>query len=227
MELNERLLMLAIALPALVAGLTVHEFAHAWAAFKLGDTTAQRQGRLTLDPLKHLDPLGSIFMLLSALGGFFFGWAKPVPFDPRFMRHPKRDAMLVAIAGPISNILQIPIWMAVVALISRLMPDSLSGEAGSLPVMLLQMARLGVIINLTLAVFNMIPLPPLDGHYVLEFFGGEPVTRAFEALRPYSFMLLLVIINLPAPFNFVRQILRPVSTFANQLVVWSATGQWF
>ena len=227
MELNERVLSLLIAMPALVAGLTVHEFAHAWTAFKLGDTTAQRQGRLTLDPLKHLDPLGTIFMLLSALGGFFFGWAKPVPFDPRFMKHPRRDAMLVAIAGPISNILQVPIWLALIAIVSRLMPDSLNGDSLSLPVLLLQMARLGVIINLTLAVFNMIPLPPLDGHYVLEFLGGEPVTRVFEMLRPYSFMLLLLIINLPAPFNFVRQILGPVRGFADHLFVWGVTGQWF
>ena len=220
--------MVLIALPALVAGLTVHEFAHAWTAYRLGDNTAERQGRLTLDPLKHLDPLGTIFMLVGALSGFFFGWAKPVPFDPRHFKHPKRDGMLVAIAGPISNLLQIPIWLGLVAIMSRLAPaDALDSENMSAWSIALEMLQRGVIINLSLAAYNMIPLPPLDGHYVLEFFGGQPVSRAFDAVRPYSFMLLLVIINLRAPFDIVRQVLRPVYYFGNELLVWAMTGLWY
>lgn len=216
-----------IAIPALIAGLTVHEFAHAWTAHRLGDDTAKSLGRLTLDPLKHLDPIGSLFMVMGALAGFFFGWAKPVPFNPRNFQHPRRDAMLVAIAGPISNLLQVPIWLALVALIARLAPQSSTVSDGlSAPVILLQLASMGVLVNLTLAAFNMIPLPPLDGHYVLEFFGGQPVSRAFDSIRPYSFLILIVLLNLPRPYNVLGQVVAPVSRFAFHLVDWGATGLW-
>ncbi len=224
--MDERFLRLLIAIPALVAGLTVHEFAHAWTSNRLGDDTARRMGRLTLDPLKHLDPIGTLFMVMGALAGFFFGWAKPVPFNPRNFQHPRRDAMLVAVAGPISNLLQVPIWLALVALVGHLMPASMADEGLSAPVVLLELARMGVLVNLTLAAFNMIPLPPLDGHFVLEFFGGAPVTRAFDAIRPYSFLLLIVLLNLPRPYNILGQAIAPVRDFADHLVVWAVIGQW-
>lgn len=222
--------MLLIAIPAFVAGLTLHEFAHAWTAHKLGDNTAQRMGRLTLDPFKHLDPVGSfVFVAGALLAGVYFGWAKPVPFNARFFKHPRRDAMLVALAGPISNLLQVPIWLALIAIVSRVMrlPSvQVSGSAMDAVTIVTQLLLMGVLINLTLAVFNMIPLPPLDGHFVLEFFGGEPVTRAFDAIRPYSFLLLIVIVNLPAPFNIVGHVLAPVQHFAIEMVTWAMTGQW-
>ncbi len=224
--MDERVLGLLIAIPALIAGLTVHEFAHAWASNRLGDDTARRMGRLTLDPLKHLDPLGSLFMVVGALSGFFFGWAKPVPFNPRNFEHPRRDAMLVAIAGPISNLLQVPIWLALVALISHALPASNPDNGLSAPVVLLLLAQMGVRVNLTLAAFNMIPLPPLDGHYVLEFFGGEPVTRAFDAIRPFSFILLIMLLNLPAPYNILSRAIGPVYSFADEIMWWAQTGQW-
>lgn len=236
---SSQLFSLLIAIPAFVAALTVHEFAHAFVANRLGDPTAQRLGRLTLDPMKHLDPLGSLMFLVSALAGIAFGWAKPVPFDPRFFKHPRRDAMLVAIAGPISNLLQVPIWLGMVALLARLAPggpemflatlfSSLMGSGfdpspfGILGVLIMR----GVIVNLTLAAFNMIPLPPLDGHFVLEFFGGEPVVRAFDAIRPFSFIILIVLINLPAPYNFLSSVLGPVYLFGINLVAFAVTGQW-
>jgi Zn-dependent protease len=234
-----RLLDLLIAIPAFVAALTIHEFAHAWAGTRLGDDLAKRMGRLTLDPLKHLDPIGSLFFVLGALGGFFFGWAKPVPFNPRNFDNPRRDSMLVALAGPASNLLQLPIWLALTWGVSRLLSvddrlTAFSAMVGqtteSSPMapgpLLLQMLAWGVIINLTLAAFNMIPVPPLDGHYVLELLGPESVSRFFEQIRPYSFIILIVLINLPAPFNVMDAVLRPVQLFGYQLVAWTFLGQW-
>src|SRR5947207_1684668 len=107
-----RLFFMLLDLPAFVAALTVHEFAHAWMANRLGDDTPRRMGRLTLDPLAHLDPIGSLFWVVAALSGFpLLAWAKPVPFNPRNLSQPRRDAILIAIAGPCSNLLQIPIWL--------------------------------------------------------------------------------------------------------------------
>lgn len=225
---SARLLNLLLAIPAIVAGLTVHEFAHAWAGYRQGDDTARSLGRLTLDPLKHLDLFGSIAFVIGALSGFFFGWAKPVPFNPRNFKHPHRGAMLVAIAGPISNLLQIPVWLVLLWIAGRIAgPEAsltaimaMAGQWQSVQPMtvLLVILMMGVVINLTLAAFNMIPLPPLDGHYVLEFLGPPAIGQFFDQIRPYSFMILLVIINLPAPFNFVSAILGPVQAFGYSLV---------
>jgi Zn-dependent protease len=164
---------------------------------------------------------------LGALSGFFFGWAKPVPFDPRYFKHPRRDAMLVAIAGPISNLLQAPIWLLLLFLMARLTPlgQSLQTPEGFDALQVLsQLFAMGVLINITLAAFNMIPLPPLDGHYVLEFFGGEPVQRAFDSIRPFSFIILIVLLNLPAPFNIVSQVLQPIRSVSYQLISWAANA---
>jgi len=190
----DRIFSLLLAIPAFVAALTVHEFAHAWMAVRLGDDTPRRMGRLTLDPLSHLDPIGSLVFLMSALSGFGFGWAKPVPFNPRNLDHPRRDAMLIAVAGPVSNLLQIPIWLFLLwifRLAAGAVMPAFQGAPDSLMQAGLMLLVQGVIINMMLAAFNMIPIPPLDGHYILEGLGPPAVTDFFNTIRPYSFLILM------------------------------------
>ena len=193
---SDRIFSLLLSIPAFIAALTVHEFAHAWAAVRLGDDTPRRMGRLTLDPLAHLDPFGSLAFLISALSGFGIGWAKPVPFNPRNLEHPRRDGMLIAVAGPVSNLLQIPIWLFFLW-IFHLIAGSVSPSFGSVPDSVMEaamtMLATGVIINMLLAAFNMIPIPPLDGHYILEGLGPPFVTEFFNTIRPYSMLILLAV----------------------------------
>ena len=195
----ENILNLLCAIPALVAGLTVHEFAHAWTAHKLGDDTAKNQGRVTLDPLAHLDPLGSLFILLAAFVGFFIGWAKPVPVQKRNFAHPRRDDALVALAGPVSNLLQVPFWMLGVGICYYLGArfDLVEGQGGATFELVARAFSMGVIVNIALAAFNMIPIPPLDGHWILGAIAGPPVEEFFDSIRPYSFFILIVLINIP------------------------------
>lgn len=213
-----------LALPAIIAGLTIHEFAHAWAADKLGDDTPRRMGRLTIDPLAHIDPIGAIFMALAWLSGFGIGWAKPVPFNPRNLENPRRDAILIAIAGPISNLLQIPFWMALLWLASRFFPmtASLGEEAMSASYIVNRILAAGITTNLLLAAFNMLPIPPLDGHYVLEGLGPPYVAEFYNTIRPWSFFLLIVLLQTP----LIGMALRPVAIFGMQLVFLSEGLGW-
>ena len=143
-------------IPALVFSLSFHEFAHAWMAYRLGDNTAAHLGRLTLNPMSHLDPIGSLALLLMG-----FGWAKPVPVDPRYLENPKKDIVKVAAAGPISNI----ILAIVAALVLRLLfsTDLLTNNIKTFFIIFMQ-------INITLAVFNLLPVSPLDGSQILTPF---------------------------------------------------------
>lgn len=209
----EQLFYLLLLLPAFISALTVHEFAHAWAAYKLGDDTAQRQGRLTLDPMVHLDPIGSLLIVVAILfGAPLIGWAKPVPFNPRNLSNPRRDSILIAIAGPISNVIQAAIWLALLFLFRfgaeragvRFDPDTVwniimnrQPDLNTIPGMIATILTLGVLTNIGLAAFNMIPIPPLDGHYVLEGLGPPSVTDFFNMIRPYSFFVLLLLIQTP------------------------------
>jgi len=196
----QRILYLICAIPALVAGLTFHEFAHAWAADKLGDPTPRSQGRLTLDPLVHIDPFGALFFIISSLAGYGLGWAKPVMTNPRNLKHPRRDSLLIAIAGPISNLLQLPVWFLMVfcvGFLSAKFGAASSTATGTISVMGLATDAFiaGITVNVGLAAFNMIPIPPLDGHWVLQSLGGRPIEELFAAIRPYSFVMLIIIIN--------------------------------
>lgn len=193
----------------LVVSLTVHEFAHAWSAFQLGDDTAQRMGRLTLNPLKHLDPLGTIIML--AVG---FGWAKPVPFDPYAVtRKTPAGVMLVAAAGPLSNLL-----MAIIASIpfqTGLFDNVVAGE-GALFYMasfLFTFIRL----NLVLLFFNLIPVSPLDGEKVLTYFLPPSGQATMARIRPYGPMLLMLLLFAGQGF-FSALILGPVNAILQLLV---------
>lgn len=200
---SERLISLVCAIPALVMGLTVHEFAHAWAADKLGDSTPRREGRLTLDPLAHLDAFGAIFFVLAWFSGFGLGWAKPVMTNPRNLQHPRRDSALIAVAGPVSNLLQLPFWFAAVFAYGFLESKFNFGGGGSDAAHLIGLAFLyGVMLNVGLAAFNMIPIPPLDGHWILQSLGGRPIEELFDLIRPYSFLLLIVIINFTPLFRY-------------------------
>lgn len=216
----DKVLYLLLLAPAFVSALTIHEFAHAWAAYKLGDDTAQRQGRLTLDPLAHLDPLGTLLIVIAILTGApLIGWAKPVPFQMRNLNNPRRDAMLVAIAGPISNILQAIVWL-VLLFIFRLIIQRFgmnideSSPFSSLPSLFMTMTIIAVSMNITLAVFNMIPLPPLDGHYVLEGLGPPFIADFFDMIRPYAFIILLGLLWM----KVFHIILAPFMNFADSLI---------
>ena len=174
--------------PPILFALTVHEWSHGYVAMRLGDPTARLLGRLTLNPLAHLDPLGTILLLLPP----HFGWAKPVPVDDRYLSHPRRDMMWIAIAGPISNVLLAIVFGTALRLLPLGQLQS-SGHMGSAGVYMLAMS---VQLNLMLAAFNMIPIFPLDGSRVLA--GLLPAAQAerYHAFDSYGPMLLLGLVLL-------------------------------
>ena len=174
-------------LPVIFA-ITVHEVAHGWVAKQLGDPTAMMMGRLTLNPIKHIDPIGTIVvpLVLLMLGGFIFGWAKPVPVTWENLRKPKRDMALVAIAGPAANLIMAILW-ALVIKISFL----IGGTIDSLAALLLAMGQAGILINVILMVLNLLPLPPLDGGRVATSLLPGPLSYKFSRIEPYGFFILL------------------------------------
>ncbi len=177
----------AVAILPLLFAITVHEVAHGWVAKLYGDPTAQRLGRLTLNPLKHIDPVGTILVpgLLLMLGGFIFGWAKPVPVTWENLRHPKRDMAIVAAAGPAANLLMAFFW-AVVAKIGYLLgPDSWAG------IPMQYMGIFGIQINAVLMILNLLPLPPLDGGRVAVGLLPGPWAWQLARIEPFGFFILL------------------------------------
>ncbi len=183
------------ALPVLFA-ITLHEVAHGYAARRLGDPTAASQGRLSLNPIKHVDPVGTVLvpivlLLLSKLmgGGFLFGWAKPVPVDYRRLRNPRRDMALVAAAGPLANLAMAIGWGLLLKL--ALATNATEG----LWLGLRYMAVAGIVVNLVLMVLNLLPLPPLDGGRVLAGLLPLPLAYRYAKLEPYG---LLIVIGLLA-----------------------------
>jgi Zn-dependent protease len=176
---------LAFLFPALILSLSVHELAHAWVAYLLGDTTAKSQGRLTLDPRAHLDPMGTLMLILTVIIGFGIGWARPVPVNPWRLRIGPRFGMaVVGIAGPVANVL---IAFVAIQLFHAL------GRSG-LPVDVVDLLARLAVLNVFLAVFNMIPIPPLDGYRVLLGILPGPVANTFAQIEPYGPMILLLVV---------------------------------
>ena len=175
-----------------VFAITVHEVAHGWVAKKYGDNTAFIQGRLTLNPIKHIDLLGTIILpgiLLITGTGFIFGWAKPVPVDPRNFKNPLQDMAIVALAGPVANLLMALVW----ALITRLGVTIGAGtEAISLPLIYSGVA--GISINLVLALINLLPIPPLDGSRILTGILPSYWAWQYNRLERYGFIILLLLL---------------------------------
>lgn len=196
--------------PPILLALTVHECAHAWVAYRMGDPTAKMLGRITLNPLKHLDPLGTIALFLSGM----FGWAKPVPINPRNFRNISKGMMWVAIAGPLANLA-----LAVLsALVYKLFILAAPAMLQSIPWVfspLFLMVKFSILINISLAVFNMIPIPPLDGSKVLYNFLPPDKAFAFSRIEPYGFFILIFLIMSGATHRFIS----PIVFFAAGLLM--------
>ncbi len=177
-------------LPLLFA-ITIHEVAHGWIASLCGDQTARLSGRLTLNPLKHIDLMGTIVVpiLFLATTGFVFGWAKPVPVDPRNLRHPRRDTAFVAAGGPLSNLAMAFIWGG----IAKLGAYFLALKNPWLGIPLFNMGLAGIAINLFLCVLNLLPFPPLDGSKVLYSLLPPRMAWRLQRLEPYGFLILLLL----------------------------------
>lgn len=174
-----------------VFAITVHEVAHGWVAKLHGDQTASMLGRLTLNPIKHVDLVGTLLipgLLLITGTGFIFGWAKPVPVDPRYFKHPRRDMAIVAFAGPLSNLIMALLW----ALLARL-GVIINIEAISLPLIYSGVA--GISINLVLALLNLLPIPPLDGSRMLSGMLPDYWAWQYNKLERYGFIILLILLS--------------------------------
>ena len=185
---------ISMLIPVLFA-ITLHEVGHGWAAKQFGDRTAEIQGRLTLNPIAHMDPIGTVLLpgLLLFLGGLVFGWAKPVPINPMNLRNPKRDMFFVAIAGPVANLLMTFFWSFFFTVSVYLF-----GNQYYLYPYVMLMAQTGVFINLVLMVFNLLPIPPLDGGRVLRSVVNEKIGRTIDLVEPYGFFIVVGLLFLGA-----------------------------
>ncbi|OGB88823.1 hypothetical protein A2625_02120 [candidate division WOR-1 bacterium RIFCSPHIGHO2_01_FULL_53_15] len=188
---------LVISLPILLVVITVHEFSHALVADRLGDPTPRLAGRLTLNPIAHIDPIGLLMLILVR-----FGWAKPVPINPYNFRNPRQGSLLVSLAGPVSNF--ILAW--IIAVFYRTLPLDYSG-------LLAQAMSYAIWISLALGVFNLIPIPPLDGSHILEYFLPAHQLEGFYRLQQYGFLILIAIIMFGSP------VLMAVIEFLYRLLV--------
>lgn len=193
---------------ALIIAIAIHEFAHAYVADRLGDPTPRLAGRLTLNPLAHLDPLGTLALLLVG-----FGWGKPVPFDPFNLSHPRRDSALISLAGPISNIL-----LAIVC--SLLLRLPLFSDVFLVRLLFRGMLQSLIVLNCILAVFNLLPIYPLDGFKVVEGILPQHKAHEWAQLSSYGiFFLIVLLLPLPSGGSLLHTIIDPPLSFLLSLLL--------
>ncbi len=200
--------LLVVGIPMLLA-VTFHEVAHGAVADRFGDPSARLSGRLTLNPLAHVDPFGTILLPLMMIllhTGFLFGYAKPVPVTPENLRHPRRDMVFVALAGPLSNLLQAFLYMS---LLHGLLSWG-GGEESGIFSLLSQVFRMGIEINVVLFVFNLIPLPPLDGGRVLSGLLPSSPAMALSRVEPYGVLIVMGLVVLDPYLGIMSRFVWPV-----------------
>jgi Zn-dependent protease len=205
---------LIYALPVIFA-ITVHEAAHGYVARHFGDNTAEVMGRVTLNPMKHIDPIGTILMPLmlyfATSGAFLFGYAKPVPVNFGRLRHPKRDMIWVALAGPVSNFIQAILWaLVLVALVA----------SGVNETFFIKMAQGGILVNLVMWAFNLFPLPPLDGGRVLAgLLPNGPAQQFLARIEPYGFFIVMGLVIAGVVSNYWLRPLMDVGYYLINLLI--------
>jgi Zn-dependent protease len=186
-----------ISIFVILFAITVHEASHGWAALKMGDPTAYQLGRITLNPIPHIDPIGTILLpaMLIIMGAPPFGWAKPVPVNPLNLKDPRRDNLIISIAGPASNIAVAVVAFIILKIILNLNPSLFyGGGISSLLSPIIQILYLTILLNVILAFFNLIPIPPLDGSGVVMGLISEEAAQKYEQIRPYGFFILILLI---------------------------------
>jgi Zn-dependent protease len=202
-DVAQFLRLVAVGLIPVLLAIALHEAAHGFAAARLGDPTAERLGRVTANPFKHVDALGTVIvpLLLLATTGTPFGWAKPVPVNLRNLRDPKRGMVVVAAAGPGANLLMAVGWMLLLVL-----GEGLGGALGGAGAFVVAMSQFGIQFNVLLAVFNLLPLPPLDGGRVLRGLLPEPLGRLLDRVEPWGLILVFALLY----FGVLNRVLFPV-----------------
>ena len=188
--------------PVILFALTAHEYAHAWVARRRGDNTAYMLGRVTLNPIKHLDLVGTIMLFFSGL----FGWAKPVPVNPRNFKNPSKDMMLVGVAGPLTNLVLAAVFAVIYGAMSSAAQSSETFLNSEFFAPLFFMAKAGIYVNVGLAIFNMLPIPPLDGSKVLYHFLPADAASNYMRIEPYGFFILLFFIVTGALDKFMAPV---------------------
>ena len=202
------------AIPVLFA-ITVHEVAHGWVASRLGDQTARSMGRLTLNPIKHMDPIGTVVLplVLLYIGGFIFGWAKPVPVTWQNLRHPRRDMALVAAAGPCANLVMMVLW----ALLAKLLVVVFQKPIWFMELMLI-MCSIGITINIVLMVLNLFPVLPLDGGRIMTSLLPPRLAIIYSRLEPFGLLLLVLLLVTGVLGNILGPVVYSVEGFVHNLI---------
>ena len=208
---------LAVAFLPVLLGIILHEVAHGWAALRCGDPTARMLGRLPLNPVPHVDPMAmGVFVFTALFTPFVFGWAKPVPVNPRHFRNYRRGMLLVSAAGPLTNMLLALTFAACLRVLllapAEFIMNTAPGE------FLLQMFQVGIVANFTLAWINLLPIPPLDGGHILETLLPGQIALQFQRLERYGFLLLVLLIASGALSAVLMPLVRGSWTFALWLV---------
>ena len=214
MQIEALILKIAVSAIPIIFAITVHEASHGYAAKYFGDLTAEKLGRITLNPLKHIDPLGTILLpaLTLIIGGVLFGWAKPVPVNFGNLRNPKKDMLWVAAAGPASNLVMAIMWGMLLGYVQRGLQ---AGNFSTSAYFFVEMAYVGISINIVLMVLNLLPMPPLDGGRIAVSLLPNNLAFQLSKIEKYGFIILIALMFA----GVLGKILSPFISFFQQIIL--------